>query len=815
MTQRFIVTGMSCAACSARVEKTVNALDGVVRAEVNLLSGTMQAEYDEKKISASSIVAAVRNAGYDASAFEARKLSDKMSVETPDRPMFLRLGLSVMFLLALMYLTMGRMIGLPIPNVLQENSLLYAAVQLVLTLPVIWLNRAYYQKGIPALFRRAPNMDTLVAVGSAAAFLYGVYVISAMIFAPVRRNGTGQMLYFEAAAMILTLVTVGKYLETRAKRKTGDALASLMELAPKTAVVERGDTEVEIPAEEVQEGDIVIVRPGGSIPADGTVLSGAASVDESALTGESLPVEKSAGDRVCAATVNRSGYFRFRAEKVGEETTLAQIIRIVEEAGGSKAPIARLADKVAGIFVPTVMSIALLAAVIWGLAGKSFDFCLNIAISVLVISCPCALGLATPVAIMVGTGQGAKYGILFKSAETLETLHKVNTVVMDKTGTLTEGRPVVSDLLPQSIDEETLLSLAASLEQGSEHPLAGAVMQKASERGIVPKKVCDFLAVPGRGVCGTIDGKTFFGGNLSYMKENGIPAVADDAVLKQGKTPMYFGSGSLYLGMIAVADRPKKDAKEAVRCLKERAVRVVMLTGDSSVTANAVASELQISDVIAQVLPQDKDAAISSLMQQGNTVLMVGDGINDSPALVRADVGMAVGTGTDIAIGSADVVLMQQDLTRIAAAIDLSKAVLKNIKENLFWAFFYNALGIPIAAGVLYPAFGILLNPMISAAAMSLSSLFVVTNALRLRKFQPKIHIQEETTVKNEEKVTVLKVDGMMCEHCKARVENALQAVPGVQTVTVDLSAKTAAVTGNADFETLKKAVTDAGYSVC
>ena len=815
MTQRFTVTGMNCAACSARVEKVVNALPGVMRAEVNLLSGTMRTEYDEALCSADSIISAVKNAGYGASVAQPEKPSDPVSEKQTDGSMRVRLGLSVLFLLALMYLTMGPMLKLPLPGFLTESRLLFAAVQFFLTAPVVWLNRDYYQKGFPALFRGSPNMDTLVAVGSAAAFLYGIYVILAMIFVPVRRQNVGQMLYFEASAMILTLVSVGKYLESRAKRRTGDAVASLKELAPKTATVERDGNEIEIPAEEIRAGDIVVVCPGGRIPADGTVLSGSASVDESALTGESLPVEKAEGDKVCAATVNRSGCFRFRADKVGEETTLAQIIRTVEDASGSKAPIARLADKVAGIFVPVVMTVALLAAFIWAIIGKDFDFCLDIAISVLVISCPCAMGLATPVAITVGMGQGAKHGILFKSAEALELLRKVDTAVLDKTGTLTEGKPVVTDVLPEKIDEGSLLLLAASLEQGSEHPLAGAVMQKAADSGISPKPVRDFLTATGYGVCGKIEGKLFFAGNLSYMEQNGIPASVNASVLSQGKTPMYFGAKGLYLGLIAAADRPKPDAGEAIRLLKNRALQVIMLTGDNTVTASAVASELQTDRVIAQVLPQDKETEIVRLQKQGRTVLMIGDGINDSPALARADVGMAVGTGTDIAIEAADVVLMRQDMTAIAAAIDLSKAVLRTIKENLFWAFFYNILGIPVAAGALYPAFGLLLNPMISAAAMSISSLFVVTNALRLRSFQPKISKQEEKTMDPKENKTVLKVEGMMCEHCKARVEKALQAVPGVQTVSVDLAAKTAAVTGCADVGALVKAVTDAGYSVC
>lgn len=809
MKKRFAVTGMSCAACSARVEKVVSQLDGMIKADVNLLAGTLTAEYDEGKVSDESIIAAVRNAGYDAAAETGKAAVQKQS-EEKNKSMAWRLGLSLAFLLVLAYFTFGAMLGLPIPTLFRENKLVFAIFQLLLTLPVVWLNRAYYQKGIPALLHGAPNMDTLVAVGSLAALLYGIYAIIAMAAVPAKQETLGRMLYFEASAMILTLVTVGKYLETRAKGKTGDALASLIDLAPKTATVLRDGVETQIPAEEVCAGDIIVMRPGGRIPVDGTVIEGTASVDESALTGESLPAEKSTGDTVAAATVNLSGFFRFRADRVGEDTTLAQIIRIVEEAGGSKAPIARLADKVAGVFVPVVMSIAAVSAIIWAIFGKSFDFCLNIAISVLVISCPCALGLATPVAIMVGTGQGAKHGILLKSAETLENLHKVDTVVFDKTGTLTQGSPAVTDILPAEGTQDALLTLAAALEQASEHPLAKAIMQEAAKRQLTPPQVCLFEAVPGRGVCGTVEGRKYFGGSLLYMQELGITVTEQTALSQQGKTALYFAAEDRYLGSVAAADAPKADAAQTVALLHRRGLQTVMLTGDNEMTAQAVADKMQISEIKAQVLPQQKEAVISGLKKDGKTVLMVGDGINDSPALISADIGMAVGTGTDIAVEAADVVLMRQTLTDIVTAYDLSKAVTRNIKVNLFWAFFYNTLGIPIAAGALYPAFGILLNPMISAAAMSLSSLFVVTNALRLRSFKPQFTEKEKQTMDE----IVLKINGMMCEHCKARVEKALEAVEGVQSVDVKLKKKTATVTGTADREALCKAVTDAGYSV-
>lgn len=807
MKKRYMVTGMSCAACAARVEKVVSALDGVKKAEVNLLAGTLTADFDEAKVTDACIIAAVQNAGYGASA-ETGKTAVKKQNETQNKQMAWRLGLSLAFLLVLVYFTMGPMIGLPIPTLFRENKLVFAIFQLALTLPVVWLNRAYYKKGIPALFRGAPNMDTLVAVGSLAALLYGIYAITVMAADPARQEG--QRLYFEAAAMILTLVTVGKFLETRAKGKTGDALASLIDLAPKTACVLRDGKETEISAEEVCVGDIVVMRPGGRIPVDGTILEGDASVDESALTGESLPADKTVGDTVASATVNLSGYFRFRADRVGEDTTLAQIIRIVEDAGGSKAPIARLADKVAGVFVPVVMTIAVVAAIIWALVGKDFDFCLNIAISVLVISCPCALGLATPVAIMVGTGQGAKHGILLKSAETLENLHKVDTVVFDKTGTLTEGSPAVTDVIPADGTEDNLLMLAAALEQASEHPLAKAIVRETERRQLTLLPVASFETVPGRGVCGTVNDKKILGGNLLYLQELGISVREDPQFAKQGKTALYFADGDGFLGTVALADAPKPDAAQTVALLRDRGLDTVMLTGDNAVTAQAIAGKMLISEIRAQVLPQQKEAVISNLRQDGKTVLMVGDGINDSPALICADIGMAVGTGTDIAVEAADVVLMRHELTDIVTAFDLSKAVTRNIKENLFWAFFYNTLGIPIAAGVLYPTFGILLNPMISAAAMSLSSLFVVTNALRLRNFKPDFTEKEKLTMEKTE----LHINGMMCEHCKARVEKALQAVEGVQSVEVKLRKKTAIVTGTADREALCKAVTDAGYTV-
>ena len=808
MKKRFTVTGMSCAACSARVEKAVSQQNGVQKVEVNLLAGKMSVEYDEIVVSDETIISAVRAAGYDASAeVTARDVLNKES-KTADRKMARRLILSIAFLVILIYFTLASIFGFPMPKVFRDKPLAFALFQLVITLPVIWLNRAYFTKGIPALLRGGPNMDTLVAVGAGSAFLFSVYVTVSALVSPDRQLASDKMLFFEAAAMILTLVTVGKYLETKAKGKTGDALAALIDLAPKKAIVLRDGIETEIDASELAAGDTVVIRPGAVIPADGSIVFGETSIDESALTGESLPVDKAVGDNVSAGTVNISGFLQFRADRVGENTTLSQIVRIVEEAGGSKAPISRLADKVAGVFVPVVMSIAVVSAVIWALLGQSFDFCLNIAISVLVISCPCALGLATPVAIMVGTGQGARQGILVKSAEILENLHKIDTVVFDKTGTLTEGRPVVTDVLPANGEEKQLLSIAAALEQGSEHPLARAIMQQATTQGITVEPVENYTAVPGRGIYATVGGRTVCGGNFSFMQMNAIPAVENKVFPKQGKSVLYFGEkNGGYFGCIAAADQPKPDAALLVRSLKEQKLNVVMLTGDHAETAHEIAAQMDIDRVIPQVLPQDKEQVVKTLQSDGSRVLMVGDGINDAPALTRADIGMAIGNGTDIAIEAADVVLMRQELTDVASSIELSRAVIRNIKENLFWAFFYNVLGIPIAAGVFYPA--LLLNPMISAAAMSISSLFVVTNALRLRRFQPKKYVWEDKQMD-----IVLKIEGMMCEHCKARVEKALLEVPGVTEVSVNLKKKTATVSGSAAVTDLERAVTDAGYKV-
>ncbi len=825
MEYKFNVTGMTCAACSARVEKVTAAVDGIEQVEVNLLAGKLTARGEaglEGKIEA-----AVKEAGYGIARPGSTKKADDPQKDTLKEMKKRILGSAVLVLL-LMYFTMGHMVGLPVPAWYhgRENAMVAALLQFFLTLPVVYLNRVYYSRGLKALWHRAPNMDSLIAVGSGAALVYGV----AVLFLMARAMGAGDTaavesyshsLYFESAAMILTLVTFGKFLETRAKGKTGDAVKELMNLRPQVATVRRDGKELELPVEHVAVGDTVLVRSGGSIPVDGKVLSGRAFVDQSALTGESVPVEKSAGDPVAAATICQTGYLELEAQKVGEDTTLAQIIRLVEEAGGSKAPIARLADKIAGVFVPVVMTIAAVALAVWMLAGQTLEFSLTTAISVLVISCPCALGLATPVAIMVGTGRAARMGILFKNASALENLHRVNTVVLDKTGTLTTGRPEVTDILPGALEEKQLLSLAASLEEKSEHPFAKAILARAGKEERSPAD--GFETLPGLGVTAVVDGIRCYGGNRRLMEQMGVPVPEYPELAEMGKTPLYFGDEQgRFLGAIAAADVLKPDSAVAVELLQKMGLSVVMLTGDNEKTARAIAATAGIDQVIADVLPQDKAGHVQALQAQGRRVLMVGDGINDAPALVTADVGMAIGAGTDIAMDAAEVVLMSGSLTGVVNAIDLSRATIRNIKQNLFWAFFYNCLGIPVAAGALYPSLGLQLSPMLGSAAMSCSSVFVVSNALRLWLHKPKaalpvpkVEIEEIEEIK-EEKVmeTIIKVEGMMCVHCKARVEQVCKAVAGATDAVVDLQAKQVTVSGSADVAALKKAIVDAGYEV-
>lgn len=820
MKLKFKVTGMTCAACSARVEKVTKAVPGVEGAEVNLLAGTMAVEAENDQVT-ECIIRAVENAGYQASVPESAA-KEAPQEKDPLKEMKTRIWGSALCLVVLMYFTMGHMVGLPVPG-WYHSPLVAALLQFFLTLPVVYLNRVYYGRGLTALWHRGPNMDSLIAVGSLAALVYGVAALFRMAYALDQGDMAtvklySENLYFESAAMILTLITLGKFLEARAKGKTGDAIRALMDLSPKVARVRREDQVIEVPVDQVNVGDTVIVRSGDQIPVDGTVLSGRASIDQSALTGESVPVEKLPGDTVAAATISTEGYLEFRADKVGADTTLSQVIRMVEEAGGSKAPIARLADKIAGIFVPTVMVIAAVTFAAWMLAGYGLEFALRCGISVLVISCPCALGLATPVAIMVGTGRGAQMGVLFKNAEALENLHSVDTVVLDKTGTLTTGKPQVTDVIPGKLNKEELLNLAAALECKSEHPFAKAIIEKAGN-AVTPAE--DFETLPGQGVAGTIDGVRCYGGNRRLMETLGIEVPDLPELAKEGKTPLHFGNAEgVYFGTIAAADVLKPDSAAAVASMEKLGVKVVMLTGDNGATAAAIASKAGIREVISDVLPTEKAGTVRKLQEEGRKVLMVGDGINDAPALATANVGMAIGAGTDIAMESADVVLMNSSLTSVSAAMELSRATIRNIRENLFWAFFYNTLGIPVAAGALFIPFGLQLSPMIGAAAMSLSSVFVVTNALRLRFFKSKTapvpQAAEKTETKQEEITmeTVLHVEGMMCNHCKARVEKACKAVPGTQDAVVDLAAKTVTVTGDADREELKKAIEDADYQV-
>ena len=887
-TEKYNVTGMTCAACQANVTRCVSKLPGVSEVNVSLLANNMTVSYDETAVTESDIVQAVSKIGYGASPVEradaqgTAKGKSGFSKEWQDRQdrtlqnqkaMKTRLVSSIIILIPLMYIAMGHMMGLPVPGIFvgTENTLISALTQLLLTIPVLFINRHFFQTGFKALIMRAPNMDSLVAVGSSAAFIYGIFAVYRLA-AGFGHNDMelvhhyAHQLYFESAAMILTLVTVGKYLEARSKSKTSDALGKLVDLAPKTAVIVRDGEEVTVPAEQVMAGDIVVIRPGMSIPVDGVITEGNGYLDQSAITGESIPVEKGEGDTVISATINKNGSFRFRASRVGDDTTLAQIIRLVDEAGNTKAPIARLADKVSGVFVPAVIVIAILTAIVWLIAGAGFEFALSCAISVLVISCPCALGLATPVAIMVGTGKAAEYGILIKSAESLENLHSIDTIVLDKTGTITSGHPSVTDviLLDNRFDEKSFrenispekcfLSLAAAAESGSEHPLAQAVVEKAREEGLLIPAAKDFTAVSGRGIRATVNGRIWHAGNPAYMEE--VLAISQmpeypkikaemDRLAGQGKTPLLFSctenmdeasgsANSRIVGIIAVADTVRPSSAAAIKAFREMGIHVVMLTGDNKLTASAIQKQLGIEEAISDVLPTQKEEKIRTLQEKGHRVAMVGDGINDAPALTRADIGIAIGAGTDIAIDSADVVLMKDSLYDVVTAIRLSRSVIRNIRMNLFWAFFYNVLGIPVAAGALFPAFGIRLSPMIGSAAMSLSSVCVVTNALRLRFFKADaapvqdmpdipaspINTQNSCPVqpdlKGEKEMTkVISVDGMMCAHCQAHVQKALAAVDGVSAVDVSLENKEAAVTlfKEVGDQVLMDAVTEAGYT--
>ena len=832
MTEKFVVTGMTCAACAAHVEKAANSLDGVDSAAVNLMLGTLVCSYDADKVTPQAIISAVEASGYGAAPADEAKRDIRREQEASARAMGRRLLWSVVCLVPLFYLSMGHMMGLPVPAFMHRQPLAAALVQLVLCVPILILNRAYFTVGFSRLFKGAPNMDSLVALGAAAGLVYSL--IEMGLLAAGQIAGMPD-LYFESAGMILTLVTVGKYLEERSKGKTTGAITALLALAPDVAVVRRSGTEVTVATDQIKAGETVIVRQGGRIPVDGTVVKGSGSVDESALTGESMPVEKTAGSKAVSATVLTSGYLEMTADRVGADTTLSQIIQLMEQAASTKAPISRLADKISAVFVPAVISIAVAAALLWAAAGgMGVRFCLSIGIAVLVISCPCALGLATPVAITVATGKAAEKGILIKSAASLELMGRVNTVVLDKTGTVTEGKPRVTDVLcAANVTEEELLCAAASLEKPSGHPLADAIVKEAERRSIPLCAVSDFAAVAGGGVQAVQDGKTLYAGNDRYMESIGADTAALRAAAEmlaaQGKTPLYFAEDRQLLGVIAVADVVKPDSAAAIAALRRGGCEVVLLTGDNQRTAEAIARQVGVDRVIAQVLPQDKARCIEDLQKAGRLVAMVGDGVNDAPALVTADVGLAIGAGTDVAIESADVVLMRSSLMDIVDAAALSRATLRNIRQNLFWAFFYNSIGIPVAAGVLYPALGITLNPMIAAAAMSLSSVCVVSNALRLRGWKGSAPVRRGETPANtqsepaapaaqhnEEEPTMkktLSIEGMMCAHCAAHVEKALNALPGV-TAAVDLAGSSAVVTGDVSDEALKKAVADAGYTV-
>ena len=835
--KQYNVTGMSCAACSARVEKAVGKVPGVTSCSVSLLTNSMGVE---GTASPEAVIKAVQDAGYGASEKGASKQSASMAenekaLEDHATPALKRrLIWSVGFLIVLMYFSMGHMMwGWPLPRFYNDNHVAMGLTQLLLTVIIMVINQKFFISGFKSLWHRAPNMDTLVALGATAAFVYSTYALFAMTGAQVRGDMDAVMdymmdFYFESAAMILTLITVGKMLEARSKGKTTDALKSLMKLAPKTATVVRDGQEVTVPVEQVQRDDVFVVRPGESIPVDGVVLEGTSAVNESALTGESVPADKTPGDAVSAATVNQSGFLRCRATRVGEDTTLSQIIQMVSDAAATKAPIAKIADKVSGVFVPAVIGIALMTTIVWLLIGKPVGYALARGISVLVISCPCALGLATPVAIMVGSGLGAKNGILFKTAASLEETGRIEIVALDKTGTITSGEPKVTDILPaEGVSAEELLRLANTLERKSEHPLAKAILEYAKEQNVSAEEVADFQALPGNGLTATLDGKALCGGNDTFIGTTApvSPEMKAQAaaLAEAGKTPLWFSYDGRLLGVVAVADVIKEDSPQAVRELQNMGIRVVMITGDNERTAKAIGAQAGVDQVIAGVLPDGKEREIRKLKTEGK-VAMVGDGINDAPALTRADIGVAIGAGTDVAIDAADVVLMKSRLSDVPAAIRLSRATLRNIHENLFWAFFYNTIGIPLAAGVFIPL-GLTLNPMFGAAAMSLSSFCVVSNALRLNLFKLRDarhdHKHVKHSKKHEEKEKnemekTLKITGMMCGHCEARVKKALEAVEGVAEAKVSHESGTAVVTLNVPVEdaVLKKAVEDQDYKV-
>lgn len=837
MKERFDVSGMTCASCQANVQKAVEKL-GVDFVNVNLISETMTVSYDDGKISENDIIKAVEKIGYGAKPKNKKNLKENNKTFDEEKIVKNRLIISFIFLIPLMYVSMGHMINLPLPHFLMgaRGSVNFAFLQFLLTLPIVFVNRIFYISGFKALFNKAANMDTLVGLGSFAALIYGIFAIMRMAYGlgfekfeiveNYRHN-----LYFESSAMILTLITLGKYFEKKSKGQTKKSLESLMDLAPKKARILKDKNEVEILVEDLKKGDLILVRPGEAIPVDGIVKEGSSLVDESAITGESIPVNKNIGDEVISATLNKQGSFIFEATKVGEDTTLSKIIELVNQANETKAPIAKLADKISAIFVPTVMIISLITFVIWMILGYGFEFSLNFAISVLVISCPCALGLATPMAIMVATGKSAQFGLLFKNAESLENLHKVDTILLDKTGTITEGKPQVTDIISE-IDENEFIKIASSIENNSEHPLSHAISEYAKDNNIQAKNIEDFEAISGKGIKAKYENKIYYGGNISLMKEKNIDIKSyekkADEFSNEGKTSMYFADEKNVIGIIAVQDKPKNLSKIAIDEMKKMGYEVRMITGDNEKTAEAIKNALNIDEKYAEVLPQDKEKEIKNLQKLGKKVLMVGDGINDAPALARSDVSMAIGNGTDVAIESADIILINNNILDIVSALKLSKSTIKIIKENLFWAFFYNIIGIPLAAGLLYPAFGLKLSPMFGAFAMSFSSIFVCLNSLRLRKF--KANFENEEKIKeeiekeknknikekkmNELNKMIVKVNQMSCNHCKNRVEEILKNISGIENAEVNLDEKLAEVDyfGSIDENEIKEKINDAGY---
>lgn len=837
MKQKFDVYGMTCASCQAAVDKAVKKL-GVEEVNVNLINETMSVDYDSDKISVEDIIKAVSKAGYEARVKNKeenkKKVHDNLKEAEEENTIF-RLKISFFFMAILMYIAMGPMVKLPVPSFLvgTEGAINNAFVQFLLTIPVIFVNRKFYISGYKSLVNKNPNMDALVALGSSSALIYGIFVIMRMAHA----SGLGDFatidsyrhnLYFESASMILTLITLGKFFEARSKGETKASLKNLMNLAPEKSTVIRNDDEVLIATEEILKGDIIVIRPGERIPVDGKIIEGSSLVDESAITGESIPVSKNVGDNVISATMNIQGSFKFEATRVGEDTTLAKIINLVNEANDTKAPIAKLADKISAIFVPAVILISIITFIGWYLFTKNFEFSLNLMISVLVISCPCALGLATPMAIMVATGKSAELGLLFKNAESLENLHKVDAILLDKTGTITEGRPVVTDLVTR-MDEKSFLEIAASLEHLSEHPLSEAINTYAEEKNIKLQSVDQFESITGRGIKGIINNNLYYAGNLRLMEEKNISLNDYDTenlkLSKDGKTSMYFANKDEVIGIIAAKDMAKDSSKIAINILKKENYEVTMVTGDNEIAAESIRKSLNIDKKFAEVLPQDKDKVVKTLQNENKRVAMVGDGINDAPALARADVGIAIGKGSDIAIDSADVILVKNSLLDLVKSIDLSKATIKTIKENLFWAFFYNIILIPLAAGLLYPKFGLTLNPMFASVAMSFSSVFVCLNSLRLRRFKSNVETFENNNLKtnknnkkenkmSEIKKIVVSVDGMSCNHCANHVKSALENINGVSSVVVDLDNKNAEISyeGNIDEKSIENAITEAGY---